>query len=119
MAGFFEHEILGSLLLIFSQHIEETIPDFFDRNGNSLLLIHTDRGKELFENVNDKIDYRLSDKKQCWQINLERPTPISKHRKKFWNDYKSKGIDFVTKKYGNISIIRKVKYKLSAIIKNK
>ena len=29
-------------------HIEETIPDFYDPNGNSLFLIHTNRGEELF-----------------------------------------------------------------------
>lgn len=27
-------------------HIEETIPDFYDPNGNSLFLIHTNRGEE-------------------------------------------------------------------------
>lgn len=32
-------------------HIEETIPDFYDEKGNSIFLIHTDRGEQLFETV--------------------------------------------------------------------
>ena len=34
-------------------HIEETIPDFYDSNGNSLFLIHTNRGEELFEKISE------------------------------------------------------------------
>lgn len=52
-------------------HIEETIPDFYDEMGNSLFLIHTDRGEKLFDNIKENLDYRLSDMKQCWQKNLK------------------------------------------------
>ena len=45
-------------------HIEETIPDFYDEKGNSIFLIHTDRGEQLFETVKVKLEYRLSDTKQ-------------------------------------------------------
>ena len=41
-------------------HIEETVPDFYDSNGNSLFLIHTNRGEELFEKIQGDLDYRLS-----------------------------------------------------------
>lgn len=70
-------------------HIEETIPDFYDKNGNSLFLIHTDQG-ELFESVKEKLEYRLSDTKQCWQANLESPTKKLVQRDEFWNDYHKK-----------------------------
>lgn len=46
-------------------HIEETMPEFYDPAGNSLFLIHTNRGKELFEKIKDVIDYRKSDIIQC------------------------------------------------------
>lgn len=52
-------------------HIEETIPDFYDPDGNSLFLIHTNRGEELFEKIQGDLDYRLSNTTQCWQANLE------------------------------------------------
>ena len=98
-------------------HIEETIPDFYDPNGNSLFLIHTDRGEELFEKVRDNLDYRLSNTAQCWQANLEAPTQKSKQRDVFWNDYQKKGIDFVIKKYGTVPMKTKVKNKLLKILR--
>lgn len=98
-------------------HIEQTIPDFYDPNGTSLFLIHTNRGEELFEKIKGNLDYRLSNTQQCRQANLEAPTPVSKHRQKFWNDYKEKGIDYIMKKYGTVTLTSKVKNKLSEIIR--
>lgn len=93
-------------------HIEETIPDFYDKNGNSLFLIHTDRGEQLFDKIKENIEYRLSNTKQCWQANLEAPTKKSEQRSEFWNDYQRKGVNFIMKKYGTtplrIKIINKI-----------
>ena len=97
-------------------HIEETIPDFYDRNGNSLFLIHTDRGEQLFEVVKEKLDYRLSDTKRCWQANLEAPTKRSELRDKFWSDYQKKGVDFIMKKYGTTPLKTKIRNKLVKLI---
>ena len=97
-------------------HIEETIPDFYDPNGNSLFLIHTGRGEELFEKIRDNMDYRLSNTAQCWQANLEAPTQKSEQRDVFWNDYQKKGIDFVIKKYGTVPKKTKLKNKLFKIL---
>ena len=98
-------------------HIEETIPDFYDPNGNSLFLIHTGRGEESFEKIRDNMDYRLSNTAQCWQANLEAPTQKSEQRDVFWNDYQKKGIDFVIKKYGTVPMKTKVKNKLFKILR--
>ena len=98
-------------------HIEETIPDFYDPNGNSLFLIHTNRGEELFEKIQGDLDYRLSNTAQCWQANLEAPTQKSEQRDVFWNDYQKKGIDFVIKKYGTVPMKTKVKNKLLKILR--
>ena len=97
-------------------HIEETIPDFYDPNGNSLFLIHTSRGEELFERIKNDLDYRLSNTTQCWQTNLEAPTKRSERREEFWKDYQKKGIDFVMKKYGTVPMKTKIKNKLLRII---
>ena len=98
-------------------HIEETIPDFYDPNGNSLFLIHTNRGEELFEKIRSDLDYRLSNTTQCWQANLEAPTQKSEQREEFWNDYKKKGIDFVMKKYGTVPVQTKIKNKILKIFR--
>ena len=93
-------------------HIEETIPDFYDPTGNSLFLIHTDRGERLFDSIKGNLDYRLSDTQQCWQKNLEAPTPVSEQRNEFWKDYRRGGIEFIMRKYGNVSLKTKVKNKI-------
>lgn len=61
-------------------HIEKTIPDFYNPDGMSVFLIHTDCGEELFNNIKENLEYRLSDTKQCWQANLEASAPVSVHK---------------------------------------
>lgn len=97
-------------------HIEETIPEFYDENGNSLFLIHTNRGKQLFNKIKSDLDYKISDIKQCWQTNLEKPTPKSEQRDVFWDDYNKEGVNFIMKKYGTVSITTKVKNRFLKII---
>ena len=97
-------------------NIDKTIPDFYDPFGNSLFLIHTDQGEELFDSIKQNLEYRLSDVKQCWQYNLEAPTPVSHRRSAFWKDYQSKGIDFIMRKYGTESLKVKVKNKIRKLI---
>lgn len=98
-------------------HIEETIPEFYDPNGNSLFLIHTDRGEQLFDSIKDSLEYCRSDTQQCWQKNLEAPTPISEQRNEFWNDYQRDGIEFVMRKYGRLPFKTRVKNKIVKIIR--
>ncbi len=97
-------------------HIEQTIPIFYNSQGNSLFLIHTSRGKKLFEEVKKNLDYKLSNTTQCWQKNLEGPTPVSEKREEFWRDYQRKGIDFIMKKYGTVAFKTKVKNKINKSI---
>ena len=39
------------------------MPDFVDEMGTSLVLIHTERGKELFDDIKEKLDLRESNTK--------------------------------------------------------
>lgn len=96
-------------------HIEDVLPDFYDERGNSLFLIHTDRGEQLFDQIKENLNYQLSDTKQCRQKNLETPTQASELRQKFWNDYQRAGVDYIIKKYGTISLKTKLKNKLFKI----
>ena len=96
-------------------HIEETIPEFFEPEGTSLFLIHTEYGVELFNNIKQCLFYKKSDIKQCWQYNLERPTEKPKGREKFWNDYRRGGIFLIIKKYGLNSLFAKIKYRINKI----
>lgn len=97
-------------------HIDEKMPDFYDPMGNSLILIHTKRGRELFEKIKENIDYKKSDIIECWQKNLEKPTEMSKYREGFWQEYYDYGIDYIIKKYGAISLKSRIKQKIKRMI---
>lgn len=96
-------------------HIEEKMPDFYDPDGISLFLIHTERGLELFNAIKKSLDYRRSNVKDCWQMNLEMPTPASPLRSVFWRDYKKKGVNYIMKKYGSVSLAARVRNKIMRI----
>lgn len=47
---------------------------------------------------------------------MERPTPVSERRTEFWQDYQKKGIDYIMKKYGTVSLQMRLKNKVKKII---
>lgn len=96
-------------------NIEKKMPDFFDDMGTSLFLIHTDKGVDLFEGIKRRIDYRESNTSDCWQQNLESPTPVSPLREEFWTDYYRNGVGFIMKKYGADPIVIRAMRKLQKI----
>lgn len=96
--------------------IEKRMPDFCIQNGNSLFLIHTQRGAELFDRIKGSLDYRESSVMDCLQPNLEKPTSVSDRRAEFWRDYQKKGINYIMKKYGTISLQMKVKNRIKKVI---
>ncbi len=98
-------------------HLEDKMPDFFDPMGTSVFLIHTDKGMQLFDSVRNRLDYRESNTKDCWQMNLERPTTHAADREDFWKDYRKKGIDFVMNKYGTNNLTRKLQRKFRSLLK--
>lgn len=81
-------------------HIENTIPDFFDPLGTSVILLHTDKGMRMFQAVSDSIDFRQSNAAECWQDNLTRPTARPAERERFWKDYQKRGAGYIMNKYG-------------------
>ena len=98
-------------------HMEKSMPDFVDEMGTSLVLIHTERGKELFDAIKDKLDYRESNTTDCWQLNLQEPTKPSGIREKFWKDYRKRGIDYVMDHYGVVPLWLKAGRKIRGIFK--
>lgn len=98
-------------------HMEKSMPDFVDEMGTSLVLIHTERGKELFDAVKENLDYRESNTTDCWQLNLQEPTKPSGIRDKFWRDYRKHGIDYVMDHYGVVPLWLKAGRKIRGLFK--
>lgn len=90
-------------------HIEDIIPDFYNNMGNSLVLLHTDKGKKFFSTITNCLEYRESNCRNCWQFNLERPTLEPVDRMDFWRTYKRYGVEVAMKKYGDLPMWFRVK----------
>lgn len=98
-------------------HMEKSMPDFVDEMGTSLVLIHTERGREFFDSIKEKLEYRESNTTDCWQLNLQEPTKPSEIRDKFWRDYRKHGIEYVMDRYGVVPVWRKVGRKIKGLLK--
>ena len=89
--------------------IEKYYPNFYDKNGVSLVIINTTNGKEMFESVKEDIFIQNSSKKECIQPNLIKPSKVIGDRNLFWNEFDKHGIEFVINKYGKEKISKEFK----------
>lgn len=81
--------------------IEKSKKYFDDNKGVSLVLINTDKGKEIFDKINQEIDYESSEIKDCIQPNLLHPSKPAFNRSSFWSSYKKRGFDRTLERFTN------------------
>lgn len=93
-------------------HIEDKIPEQYDKFGTSLFIIHTDKGLCIFESAKQSLTWFETNCRDCWQLNLEKPTPIAENRSEFWKDYNRGGIEYIIRKYGKETIKSRVKIRI-------
>lgn len=75
---------------------QKTAPDFNkDDKGCSLIFLNTEKGKQLFEEINNKLDIIPAEICKCMQANLQHPSVIHPNRNKFEKDYVEKGFNYV------------------------
>lgn len=79
--------------------IQNVMPNFYDKKGVSLVIVHTDNGRALFEKVSSAIDFQISSRKECLQPRLISPPIRPKDRDIFWSDMQRKGIDYCIEQY--------------------
>ncbi len=97
--------------------IDKAVPGFNDNKGVSLVFINTLKGQSVFNDINDNLDYRLSKLEDCMQHNMKEPSKFSDKTDEFWNDYKSKGFEFVVNKYVDMSLKGKIKFRIKLLYK--
>ena len=90
-----------------------------DNKGVSLLLINTLKGKNLFAEIENRIEFIQTEVKNCLQHNLQFSSIIHPLRELFEEDYANRGFIYIGKKYGNLSfsyrlfqLLRSAKHKL-------
>ncbi len=77
--------------------IEKDNPDFEDKLGVSMVLVNSQKGKELFASLNGKfVEANIENAKQP---QLKTPVKKPDGYDDFWSIYKENGIDYTVKKY--------------------
>lgn len=71
--------------------LEKSMPDFVDSKGISLVLVHTEKGRKLFEQIESEVEYRESNMLDCLQPNLKEPSRSPENRTLFINKYIKSG----------------------------
>lgn len=99
--------------------VKETINNFDDNKGVSLVILNTIQGENIFQEIKEKFEIVESNSKDCLQPNLIRPTEMPKKYNDFWIDYNKKGYKYTSKKYILLLNIERVKRKIKKIVRRK
>lgn len=73
--------------------------EYNDNKGISLLLINSEKGRFLFNNIKSEVYYIQSNLEDSKQNALSHPTAHNKLREQFLNEYSLHGFKYVIKKY--------------------
>ena len=92
--------------------IERTQPEFDDNKGVSLVLVNTEKGNNLFNQLQQILLIKESTKADCLQRNLETPAPLPPAREAFWKDYHTFGYRYIAKRYGGYTIDKRIRQSL-------
>lgn len=81
-----------------------------DNKGVNLLLVNTEKGKNIFENVkNQSLLVIESNTTECLQPQLIAPIKINNNQEKFTEDFLNYGFEYVGKHYGDLSFTFQIK----------
>ena len=97
--------------------IEKNYPEFDDDFGVSLCIIHTKKGKDMFNIIKDKYYFIETDRDKSLQENLIKPTNKPDGINQFWKDYNQKGYEYALKKYTPYGFKNSIVYRIKNIVK--
>ena len=80
---------------------EKTDPNINkDDKGVSLILVNTEKGREIFNAIKEDMTVIPAMLEDCLQPNLQHPSVFNKRWRKFESDYERNGLKYVMRKYG-------------------
>ena len=85
--------------------------EFGDNKGVSLVLVNSDRGREMFDEAQSELYLIPSNATDCLQPQLQYPSGRHRKRVAFIRDYEKRGFEYVARRYGDLG----VRYKLSVL----
>lgn len=99
--------------------IENIFPKIDDDKGTSLVIIHSEKGKQLFDKLSEKMIFNEVNLNEAVKYNLSmvRPAKYNKKREHFFVELNfGKDIENLIMKYTKKNFIQLVKYKIKSII---
>ena len=66
----------------------------------SLVLLNTEKGRKLFDAVQDRMNTIPAELDKCLQPNMQHPSEMHPLSDNFFSDYSQKGFKYVMWKYG-------------------
>lgn len=90
--------------------IDNVAPDMNDNKGTSLVIISSNKGKELFEEIKEEVQYREVPFDESIQYNKSYYKSVSmpKNREKFFSNINENNFDDVVKKYIKKPMYRRI-----------
>ena len=99
--------------------IRKTAPDFYDNRGASVVIVNTEKGKELLDILLTSCDAREVPMAGMMQPNLSKPSQPKVNRAKLWQEYGKGGIELLVQEYGTMPfrarLLKKIKYCLRKV----
>lgn len=106
--------------------IENVLPDFPDNSGVSFVIIRSENGQRLFDNVKSELVYSDVEYEKSAKFNTALLKPVAKHknREQFYSEFNNGNISDkkfrkIMKKYCDDDFIIKCKIKIKKIIKRR
>lgn len=106
----------------FNRNSDITLGDFWgiesinssldDNKGTSLVLVNSDKGKEIFDSIKEDCQYERHSTDEVMQAALKTNLIPPKNRKEFWELYEMKGYPAASAKYGKRTLRTKVFYQI-------
>lgn len=98
---------------------EKIYPDLVNESGANLVFLNTQKGKQLFENIEKKVVHRPIELKFVYQTHLKQSEKQNASFETFWADYKKLPFASFLRKYSinHYSTINRLKSRLKFIIK--
>lgn len=106
--------------------IDKINPSMFNDKGTSLIIVHTQKGKDIFDKIKSNLIYNEETIENAYKNNTSKPSIANKNRNKFFEELDNTDFDILIKKYMKTNGLRTkigklmskdLKYKIKKIFK--
>lgn len=101
--------------------IDKVLPDMDDDRGTSLVIVNTDRGREVFDEIRNHLTWKKVDLERALQYNPAMNVSATAHpkRNEFMQCIETDGFACAAKRYLKVPAIVRVKKTIKAILRKK